>query len=420
MISNLQDYKIQKIVKNIKNTSAQVRSEAMIALSKVSKDEIHTELGIYILKEAAKGCPASEFMMHDPSNILVTFVTEGAKEEYLPVLEEIFPHLSIWARNAALRLISLLGTKSSAETYLRIVEKYAKKVELDQLPIEYDPKNEEVVDVLFPSLFHYLNHPDINFYILSYANGCLEEGTMKQEMIAPFTTDLRQLYWRAEKQYEQDFQVLGEEAHWDPETQDIRDLLGMLLDVIGDIEGEEIDKFMDEMMEHPDKKLSFFAVLSKLRKKKSVDQRCIDDILNDLEMRSYLYDELESMNLLHLAKEESVTQEKMAEGDMVRWLSFPTELGHVPSDITQEAVITKNDETYYVYRFKSDHPVWEELGYVAGISGPFKPGGKRVFGDISGTMSIFEPWDSKTIEEHVDMMLAIVNEYREEKNTETL
>lgn len=420
MISSFQDFKILKIVKNIKHSSPQISVKGMQELAEVKTEDIHTELGITILKEAAKNCPAAELWMRDPSNILISFLAESPKQEYLPVIEEVFSNLSIWGRSAALRLVSLLPTEQSAKTYLNILKKHHKKIEFDQLPIEYDPENETVANILFPGLFAFLSDPDLIYYILSYANGCLEKGTLKQEIISPYVTELRQMYWRYEKQYEQDLVGLGEEALWDEETQDTRDLLGMLLDVIGDIEDPDIDAFMNTVLDYPDKKLSFFALLSKLRKKKELSPKYIDDMLDDLEMRNWLYDELENLNLLHLAKEEYITQEKLAEGDFVRWLTYPTELGHVPTEIESEGTLQDGEDIYYVYRFRSDHPHWNESGFMAGMSGPYKKDEKKITGELCCTLSLFEPWEERTKEEHVGNMKAIVKEYFGQKNKETL
>lgn len=419
MVTSFQDYKIQKIIKNVKSISQPVRVQAMLELSQIKPDEIHVDLGIRILREAAKGCPISELWMQDASNIIVTFIADGVKEEYIPVVEEIFPKLSMWARSSALRLISLIPTEESARAYLRIIKAHHQTLEFDQLPIEYDPKNESVTKILFPELFSYLNHPDLIYYVLSYANGCLEEGTLSQEVIAPFTTELRQLYWRLEKQYEQDLAGLDDQALWDEETQDARDLLGILLDVIGDIEGEEIEAFMDKMISHPDKKLSFFAILSNLRKKRAIDQRYIDELIEDLEMRIWFYDELTALGRLDMVKPESITQEKMAEGEMVRWLSYPTELGHVPTEIEQAGIMQDEDRVYYIYRFRTEHPYWEDFGFMAGMAGPYQNDGTKITGDVSHTFSVFEPWEEKTLEGHMETLLTIVQEYWQQKNTET-
>jgi hypothetical protein len=418
MISSIYDFKIQKLIKNIKNPSAATRAQAFEEIAELDVKSISEEMGKYILREAAKGCPASEIWTQDVSNILVTFIAENPREAYIPVIEEIFASLSVWSKPSVLRLLSLVPTEESAKAYLRILEKHHKTSEFDQLPIEYEPENEVVAKTLFPELLTYITHPDLVYYVLSYANGCLEAGTLSQETMAPYVTELRQLFWRYEKQYEQDLIGLGDEANWDEETQDLRDLLGMFLDVLGDIENEEIEAFMKETIKHPDKKFSFFAVLSMLRKNIPVEQADLDALMNDLEMRSWFYDELEAMKKLHIVSPETLTKEKMAEGAMVRWLSYPTELGHVPSDIELMGTIEKETCTYYLYRFASEHPQWDEMGYMAGISGPFDANGKPVPDEMPCTFSAFEAWDEKTLDEHAQTIFEIVRVYWEHQKKE--
>ena len=90
-------------------------------------------------------------------------------------------------------------------------------------------------------------------------------------------------------------------------------------------------------------------------------------------LRIVLYQILEVYGRSMLFPQDLYTREKGAEGFMVNWLEFPTELGRPPNEITLLDIIAVEIKVhYYVFRFRSDLPRWaRRLKWMLGVCGPY-------------------------------------------------
>ena len=120
--------------------------------------------------------------------------------------------------------------------------------------------------------------------------------------------------------------------------------------------------------------------------------------------RRVLYDVLDQENKLGLFPKQFFTWEAMAEADLAFWLNHPNELGAFPDEIELVRRVRAPDAEgyYFVFRFRMSPPHWAaKQGWLAGVAGPY---------DVSqaptphgaGTFSRFEPFDSRTPEQHVE------------------
>jgi hypothetical protein len=84
---------------------------------------------------------------------------------------------------------------------------------------------------------------------------------------------------------------------------------------------------------------------------------------------------LVTFNMVHLMPDEFSTQERGAEGYLVNWLEYPTELGEAPDEIALFKVVVLDAHEalkYYVFRFRTKSPRWaEKLGWMLGVCGPY-------------------------------------------------
>jgi hypothetical protein len=157
-----------------------------------------------------------------------------------------------------------------------------------------------------------------------------------------------------------------------------------------------------------DPRLKYFAVIGLLRQSEAVEQEYLRDIAASPEMRNWFYDQLARMGKENLFPEEFKTQEALAESNMVNWLTYPTELGRAPDEIELMHVGAFDTETedglidYFVFRFRTFEPHWAAKdGWMAGISGPFLRKDSPSTKSYGGTFSRFDPWESKSAEEHL-------------------
>lgn len=124
------------------------------------------------------------------------------------------------------------------------------------------------------------------------------------------------------------------------------------------------------------------------------------------ETRKVLHDALERHGRLDLFPIAYRTPEAMAEADLVLWLTHPNELDAPPAEIELMAKVPAPEPDldghhYFVFRYRTHPPHWAaEDGWMAGIAGPFTADGSESQ-SVSGTFSRFEPYESRTPEEHV-------------------
>jgi hypothetical protein len=118
------------------------------------------------------------------------------------------------------------------------------------------------------------------------------------------------------------------------------------------------------------------------------------------EYREDLYDLLSYYNREALFPSKYYTIESGAESNLVRWLTYPTELDTIPSEIklVSKETIIDHDTTfiYYVYKFRTDPPHWSAKdGWMFGAVGPYLQNAQP-FSWPAGTFSRLNSVDSST------------------------
>jgi len=102
-------------------------------------------------------------------------------------------------------------------------------------------------------------------------------------------------------------------------------------------------------------------------------------IAKDPSLRCGLFKMLDAYNKSELFPTAYLTIEKGAEGHMVNWLEFPTELGNAPDEIEMIKKVTLEEEAidYYTfkYRLQSPHSI-KQLDWVIGVAGPYQKDAK--------------------------------------------
>lgn len=137
----------------------------------------------------------------------------------------------------------------------------------------------------------------------------------------------------------------------------------------------------------------------------------IERLARDRETRRVLYNALEVHDRLDLFPAQYRTREAMGEADMVLWLGHPHELGATPDEIELTRVVAAPGAprgSYCLFRFRMKPPHWAaHAGWLAGVAGPYVED-EEVLVAAAGTFSRFEPYDSRTPEDHVRAAHALV------------
>lgn len=93
-----------------------------------------------------------------------------------------------------------------------------------------------------------------------------------------------------------------------------------------------------------------------------VPQSVIDALACDLEYANLTYSALQRQGKASLFPSFHATAEYLAKSDLVRWLTYPTELGKVPDEIVYLGKVKKlfGKEVFYVFKYRSDSDTLDE------------------------------------------------------------
>lgn len=130
----------------------------------------------------------------------------------------------------------------------------------------------------------------------------------------------------------------------------------------------------------------------------------------DRRTRKVLFDTLTEAKRLDLFPSQYLTWEALAESDLALWLWHPNELGSPPDEIELMAKVPApspalpHPSEYFLFRFRTQPPHWAAKdGWMAGVAGPYMTAGDPS-PHAGGTFSQFEPYDSRSPEEHVKII----------------
>ena len=118
------------------------------------------------------------------------------------------------------------------------------------------------------------------------------------------------------------------------------------------------------------------TLLKKLDSNDLIYEAEIVTIVEDPALRHTVYRTLESYGRIELFPQTYLTREKAAEGFLVNWLEFPTELGQAPDAIEFLTMISMNSSDpldYYVFQYRTIPPHWAaKYNWMLGVTGPYQ------------------------------------------------
>ena len=151
-----------------------------------------------------------------------------------------------------------------------------------------------------------------------------------------------------------------------------------------------------------------------LRKLTTNEHIQAEDLLHaahDPSLRCGLFKMLDAYNKHELFPAAYLTIEKGAEGHLVNWLEFPTELGYAPDEIEMIKKVTLEKEAidYYTFKYRSQSPRWvKQLDWMIGVAGPYQIDSKpydiplRVFSRFNSTSSITPEREVEWVHKHIN------------------
>ncbi|MBI5536238.1 MAG: hypothetical protein HY898_26185 [Deltaproteobacteria bacterium] len=179
----------------------------------------------------------------------------------------------------------------------------------------------------------------------------------------------------------------------------------LLLDLLGMLSTTDAEARLRDAALLKDRRLKFFALSGLLQQGRSVDASAVADVAADDEMRNLLFESLVEHGQSALFPPALMTQEALARGDLVRWLTFPTELGCEPNEIEFVKTAASDAGEWFIFRFKASAPAIPEPGaWKAGAAGPYPRNAQPTARPGAGTRADFAAWESDTPEGHLQRL----------------
>jgi hypothetical protein len=404
---------LQGVVADLHAEDMETREVAYEQLTELGDRQLSKKACLYALEAAAAEFPALEKEWHAPASALIEVAVTDPEWDHIAAVRAHFAAYSPAAKDTALNLLASTQLRSATEAYVELIA--GAESELERLPTGTLGDEPRHAGVLFPRLLEHINSPqlqwDICLLTLDYLQSSAMPEQVEADLVAVFVPLVRELRLRMLALQEEG----GAGWMWSDAYQAGRPICGLATDVLGHLGGDEVRRELEAGRAHRDPKLKMFAVLGLLRAGLEVGEADLVEVAASAEVRNWLWRELEGMGRSDLFPAAYATQAALAEGEMVDWLVYPTELARVPDEIQLMAVIPQlldeGEAEFYVFRYRTLPPHWAaEDGWMAGVAGPFFTAQSPSPEAYGGTFSTFEAWGSKSAEEHLQAVRGLLQE----------
>src|SRR5262249_39225509 len=207
----------------------------------------------------------------------------------------------------------------------------------------------------------------------------------------------------------------GRDARWstDGGYAASRAAAGLLLDLGSRTRDDRLTDVFREAAGHPDPWLVTWGVVGLAPPGAGPPRAAVQIAAADPESRLVVLGGLAELGLAGLIDERWRTQLSIAEADMVRWLTSPTELGRPPAEIEHLQTFQLYDDGHpadlFLFKFRTDPPHWSaSQGWMVGASGPFRRSGSPTTRSGGMTFSRLDALGSQSPAEHLEALAGTI------------
>ncbi len=404
---------INTLLAALADSNEENRNEAVAALRHLRSSTVTLDEGLAIIAAARRHYPPTGQAFGSVSADLLWVIFSHARPEFIAPLVDAFPDFDRESQKMTFMTLSLIEEREAAEAIMALLGEVdmpgADSPLSDEIPLRPLERKPRHADVFFPAIFDHLGNPRLRRPILLLAQAYHEAGALPDDQLA---SALGQLLPRAyallaeAKSFEQED---GTRWMWQESYSQVRQDMGMMLDLFARSGLPVTDGFLKEALTLRDPRLVWMIVNGMLRRNAAPPAAAIDKVAASLETRSLLYESIYETDWIRLFPERYLNQESLAASDMAFWLTYPTGLGYLPDALELMKVVAYRMGSdildFFVFRFRVDDPGHPKTGtWLAGVSGPFSRR-KEMRGRATGTFSHFDPYDEVPPEEHVNRLL---------------
>lgn len=140
------------------------------------------------------------------------------------------------------------------------------------------------------------------------------------------------------------------------ENEDAWNTLELLADVGKYFANENVLFALEEVIQLERNHINCYAVDTLIGMGLDVPGAVVEALARDLEYANMTYHVLRRHGKTSMFPEECATEEYLAKSDLVRWLTFPTELGKAPDEIVYIGRVKKlfKKEIFHVFKYRSN------------------------------------------------------------------
>lgn len=336
-------------------------------------------------------------------------------------IAQVVPELNPRAIASALLVLTLIPTEASVMTYTEIVGAYGNNIQIDTLPIynpacfaaDCGPLRNCLLGMLLRA-----NPSVLRGGLLRMLLYLLQDDVLDSTDLDGYTDSFVALVEDTSDICLQSYAAIQSgpsSSRYQYPYVDHRDFLTLLVEIAGWWRKQCLLDIVDGMREHSDPLIRVARALSMLRAGCQIDQTELEWIAEHPRERVLLRSGLEELDLAGLCPKPCRDIATMAEGHMVDWLVFPTELGcepdeiellHVEVRVVQWGRRKPRPTEYYFFRFRSASFNYHDMNkWIVGMSGGFQRLSGKKFNYTCDTFSYFNTLRSCTIEQHIAMYL---------------
>jgi hypothetical protein len=360
-----------------------------------------------LLKAAERQFPPLNQNDIETSAQLISIVTSRPRIEHVATINESFAKYDPAARRAAMALLGCLDDRRAAEAVMQLVRDYSKTGGIPALAAGEWVTKPQYAEVFFPELLNYASDATLEEEILGFLLGYCQGADISEDVLTRCTSAITERYRFHKRQIFPLQRATDTSWVWQEDYQSHRKVTCDLLDILGYCAAKEARAELRRGLSYRDPKLRLHAAISLTRAGYAIEPKVFTELAANPEVRLDLFERLEAFDLSELFPEKYHTQAALAEADLVRWLAS-SQLRRPPAEIELAKIISIDPQTeigildYYVFRYRVSPPHEKASdGWLAGVAGPFvrvEQPTSRAQGD---TGSKFEPFESKSPEEHV-------------------
>jgi hypothetical protein len=419
----------EDLIERLRSEDVNTRIEAMEELRTLRIPQVDIDELEELVEASAVVYQDDEDYYEDASNAIMEFVSQYDAIEVIDKIGEVFPKMSSWARSTSLTTLTNFQDEKGIDMLLTLLDKYVDGFLIHEFEINTDPNDANLVNILMPELMEYADYPTLSFSIYRFCLEALKRKTLDSSVIETYLPNLIEEFIEVSEPIAHlEEKGINPDVLWGEYYQSLRGPICLFVDLMGYFNIDEVKECLEKALFFQDNRIKMFAIVSLLRLGYQIGASFISDVAKDAEVRTTFYEILEEIGRENLFPKAYYNQESFAESNLVNWLTFPTELGRTPNDISLAKVVKRDmivmiddvgvekEVSYYVFKFKSTHPDWESQGWMVGVSGYYLNENQPQLYPSGYTFSTFDPFEGKTPEEHVDKIVKIIDGYWNEYN----